>query len=749
MQAHRRYPQVFQIVTVLVAFMTMRPLLGQVTEEDYQRADYFRSKLNELVYYGDVVPHWIGKTHRFWYRNFVAGGKKFVVVDADRRTKQPAFDHARLAKSLTEEAGETYTALTLPFDTFTLDTQKNTLTVIVEEFEYTCDLKTYALIKGERKEPVLGRQGRDRERRSQESRSPDGKWMAFFQDSNLFIRSIETGEEIPLSRDGSEEEYYTGPIAWSPDSMKVGVFVEKCGHETEVFLIESSPADQLRPQMNSRPYALPGDVLPLPRPAVFYIQNRPPLKVHERWVADAYRVSDFHWWENNRHFTFRYHQRGEKLARIYQVDSRSGDVTTVLEETADTFIDRYNLYVEYVDSSQEIIWSSERDGWRHLYLYDAQSGKLKNRITAGPWVVRGIDYVDEEARKIYFRAGGREPGQDPYNIHYYRIGFDGTDMEKLSQGNGSHQVSFSQDRKYYVDVYSRIDFPPVASLRQTSDLASVLALEQADIRDLLQKGWRMPEPFIAKGRDGNTDIYGVIYRPSHFDPERSYPVIENIYAGPHGSFTPKTFRASRGDQALAELGFIVVQMDGLGTANRSRAFHDVAWKNIADAGFPDRIAWIRAAAAKYPFMDISRVGIYGTSAGGQSSTGALLFHPEFYRVAVSSCGCHDNRMDKAVWNEQWMGFPVGPHYEDQSNVTNAHKLQGKLLLILGEMDTNVPPQSTLQVVDALIKAKKDFDFLMLPGAGHSSGGDYGERRRRDYFVRYLLQVDPPDWNKKQ
>jgi len=273
-----------------------------------------------------------------------------------------------------------------------------------------------------------------------------------------------------------------------------------------------------------------------------------------------------------------------------------------------------------------------------------------------------------------------------------------------------------------------------------------MELERADITDLLKTGWTMPEVFVAKGRDGVTDIWGVICRPMNFDASKKYAVIENIYAGPQGSFVPKTFSANNSMQVLAELGFIVVQMDGMGTSNRSKAFHDVCWKNLGDAGFPDRILWHKAAAAKYPYMDITRVGIYGTSAGGQNSTGAVFFHPEFYKVAVSSCGCHDNRMDKIWWNELWMSYPIGPHYAESSNVDNAYRLQGKLLLIVGEMDTNVDPASTMQVVNALIKANKDFDLLIVPGMGHSGGGSYGERRRRDFFVRHLLGVEPPDWN---
>jgi dipeptidyl aminopeptidase/acylaminoacyl peptidase len=287
---------------------------------------------------------------------------------------------------------------------------------------------------------------------------------------------------------------------------------------------------------------------------------------------------------------------------------------------------------------------------------------------------------------------------------------------------------------------------PIAQLRRASDGKVLMDLEQADMTALLAAGWSAPEPFVAKGRDGVTDIYGVIIKPGNFDPAKTYPVIENIYAGPHGAFTPKSFAAYRSMQAQAELGFIVVQMDGMGTNYRSKAFHDVAWKNLKDAGFPDRILWHKAAAAKYPWYDISRVGIWGASAGGQNAMGALLFHPEFYDAAVAAAGSHDNRMDKIWWNEQYMGWPIGPQYAASSNVDNASKLQGKLMLVVGELDTNVDPSSTFQVVDALTKARKAFDVVFLPGQGHNEGGQYGERRRWDFFVQNLLGIAPPDRN---
>jgi len=380
-----------------------------------------------------------------------------------------------------------------------------------------------------------------------------------------------------------------------------------------------------------------------------------------------------------------------------------------------------------------------------LYLLDA-NGAVRNQITKGAWPVRGVIKVDEAARQIVFTACGMYPGKDPYFLNVYRISFDGTGLTRLNaDADANHNVAFSDDMNYFVDQYSRIDTATTAEIRATADGALVAPLERGDISALTAAGWHPPEVFVAKARDGVTDIWGVIVKPTNFDPSKRYPVIENIYAGPQGSFVPKNFQTFNPMMAQAELGFIVVQMDGMGTSNRSKAFHDVAWQNLGDAGFPDRILWHKAAAAKYPWYDITRVGIYGTSAGGQNSLGGLLFHPEFYQVAVSAAGCHDNRMDKIWWNEQWMGWPLGPQYSASSNVDNAYRLQGHVLLVVGELDTNVDPSSTMQVINQLIKHDKDFDFLYIPGAGHGAGGAYGEHKRFDYFVRYLIGVTPPEW----
>jgi dipeptidyl aminopeptidase/acylaminoacyl peptidase len=446
--------------------------------------------------------------------------------------------------------------------------------------------------------------------------------------------------------------------------------------------------------------------------------------------------------------TFEYNQRGHQVYRVISIDAATAVPRLLITEDPKTFFCYSGKkFRQDLGDGAEIVWMSERDGWNHLYLYDGRTGALKNQITKGDWVVRGVVQVDEKARQVYFSASGMSAGQDPYFVHFYRINLDGTGLTPFTEADANHNVVFSSDSKYYIDTYSRIDLPPVLELRSTADRKAE-TLERADLTELMRAGWKPPEVFVAKGRDGKTDIYGVIVRPTNFDPAKKYPVLENIYAGPQGSFVPKSFAAFNAMQAMqatAEIGFIVVQIDGMGTSNRSKAFHDVAWQNLKDAGFPDRILWHTAVAARYPYYDITRVGLYGTSAGGQNSLGGLLFFPEFYKAAVSAAGCHDNRMDKIWWNEQWMGWPIGPQYADSSNVDHAHKLQGKVLLIVGEMDQNVDPASTYQVVNQLIKHNKDFELLVIPGAGHSSGGAYGEHKRYDFFTRHFLGVTPPDW----
>jgi len=460
------------------------------------------------------------------------------------------------------------------------------------------------------------------------------------------------------------------------------------------------------------------------KPQLFDVAGRKRIPLSDNLFPNPWSIGDLRWEPDSRRFTFFYNQRGHEVLRVIAVDAATGETRAIIDEQSSTFIDYSDkLFNHYLDKTGEIIWMSERDGWNHLYLYDAATGRVKNQITKGEWVVRRVDRVDEQKRQVWFRAGGIRPGQDPYYVHFCRVNFDGSGLVIFTKGDGDHSIEFSPDGQFFVDTWSRVDLPPQTELRRTEDGKLVCDLEKADWSQLLQTGWQVPERFVAKGRDGATDIYGVIFRPTDFDPKKKYPIIEEIYAGPQDSFVPKSFRPFHAPQAMAELGLILVEIDGMGTSNRSKKFHDVCWKNLGDSGLPDRILWIKAAAAKYPYMDTTRVGIYGGSAGGQSATRALLAHGDFYKVAVSDCGCHDNRMDKIWWNEQWMGWPIGPHYAEQSNVTQAHRLQGKLLLFVGEMDTNVDPASTMQVVNALIQADKDFDLIVMSGRATQVGLD--------------------------
>ena len=569
----------------------------------------------------------------------------------------------------------------------------------------------------------------------------------------MFVRPAAEADgagEALTTRGTKEYPYSLNNIIWSPDSTKLAASrVVKTGDRRMVRYVESSPADQVQPKTFERFYAKPGDELDRQERVLIDVTAKRETAVDTALFPTPYNLSRVEWWKDSRGFTFEYNQRGHQLYRVVEVDAATGGARTLIDEPTDTFIhyaratggltDGGRTYRYDVADGKEIIWMSERDGWAHLYLYDGATGKVKNQITKGSWMVRGVTSVDEAARQITFMTGGINPKQDPYFVQYYRINFDGTGLTALTDADGYHTVSFSPDNKYYVDTWSRVDLAPISQLKRTSDASVVMELERGNVAPLVAAGWHAPEAFSAKGRDGKTDIYGIIIRPTNFDPARRYPVVESIYAGPHGSFVPKTFSEYDGMQALAELGFIVVQIDGMGTANRSKAFHDVASKNLKDAGFPDRILWHQAVAKKYPFYDITRVGIYGGSAGGQNALGGMLFHPEFYKAAVAFAGCHDNRMDKIWWNEQWMGWPIGPEYADSSNVTHAGNLRGKLLLVVGELDTNVDPSSTMQVVNALIKANKTFDLLVMPGEDHPAGrrgpsAPYGDRKLWDFFV---------------
>ncbi len=773
-----------KLLSILLCISTPWLARAQGTAADYARSRGLRDRLQNLTANVPGPATWIGSSNRFWYRKTVKGGAEFVIVNAETQQKQPAFDHAKVAAALGGKA----TATTLPFQDFTFADGERAITFHADGSAWRCTLADYACVKTGSAPAGGGRGGGNPEapdeletpaependvvdgmaleypQQAQGGRgatntfvafgatpppetrsSPDGKWEAYLNNYNVMLRKKGEGKGEPLSFDGSEGNYYTlQSLAWSPDSKHLAAQRVRPGYRREVHYVESSPADQLQPKHATRDYAKPGDTLDIAQPVLFQIESRKQIDVENGLFPNPYALTRPAWRKDSRAFTFEYNQRGHQVYRVIEVSTETGKARAVISEESPTFIDYSGKKMRQdLADGKEILWGSERDGWDHLYLYDGATGKVKNQVTKGHWVVRGIERVDEEKRQVWFRASGMVAGQDPYLIHYYRVNLDGSGLTALTEADGNHAVKFSDDRRYYVDTWSRVDQPATSQLRRTEDRKVLMDVERGEMAGLVEAGWKVPEVFTAAGRDGKTDIWGVIYKPVNFDPAKQYPVIETIYAGPHGSFVPKEFSGAA--QPLAELGFIVVQIDGMGTSNRSKAFHDVAWKNLGDAGFPDRILWHKAVAAKYPWYDITRVGIYGTSAGGQSALGALLFHPEFYRAAVSNSGCHDNRMDKIWWNEQWMGWPIGPHYAAASNVDNAAKLQGKLLLVVGEMDTNVDPSSTYQVVNALIKANKKFDLLVVPGGGHGAGGVYYQHLLQDFFVHNLIGVEPPAW----
>jgi hypothetical protein len=728
-------------------------LAAQVTPADYARAAGLKDRYETLTANVAEKPEWIGKSDRFIYRKSVAGGHVFVLVDASTLSKEPAFDHARLAESLSKVSGKHYTPETLPFEKAHIADDGKTVDYTAAGSDWKTDLSDYSTVRtGPAKIPNYGVGEQPRGQVSamfnQPVASPDGKWEALLRNYNVWLRPKGSNDAVALSADGSEGNYYDlASITWSPDSKRIAARRIRPGMHRTIQFEESSPADQVQPRYFSLEYAKPGDVLDLQQPVLFDISTRQHTNIDNGLFPNPFELSKPVWREDSRAFTFEYNERGHQVFRVVEVDGATGRPRAIVAEPAKTFFCYSGkMFHHDVADGKELIWMSERDGWNHLYLYDAATGEVKNQITKGQWVVRGVDHTDDRQRQIWFHASGMYPGEDPYFTYYYRANYDGSGLTRLTTAPGNHTVTYSDDMRYYVDLWSRVDDPPTLELHRAGDGAKIMDLERGDIEPLIRAGWTAPESFKAVGRDGKTEIWGVIIRPANFDPSRRYPVIENIYAGPHDSFVPKSFFVYSPMQSLAELGFVVVQIDGMGTSNRSKAFHDVCWKNLQDAGFPDRILWHKAVAAKYPWYDITRVGIYGHSAGGQNAMGALLFHPEFYKVAVASSGCHDNRMDKIWWNEQWMGWPVGPQYAAASNVDNAYRLKGKLLLTAGELDDNVDPASTLQVVHSLMRANKVFDFLLMPGAKHTPGGEYGIRKRNDFFVRHLLGVEPPDWN---
>jgi dipeptidyl-peptidase 4 len=734
-----------------------------MTADDYARAEKFlAANTAPLVLHGPVRPAWIQGGSRFWYRSVTAEGSEFVLVDAEKGTKAPAFDHARVAATLSVSVGGRYDGAHLPFTQFTYSADGRSISFAADGRLVTCDVNGGSCSTGK---------AADRGPARPESVSPDGKLAAFIRNDNLWVRDVATGVETRLTSDGATDFGYATDNAgwtksdrpvllWSPDSKKIATFQQDQRGVGEMHLVETKVG---HPTLHSWKYPLPGDevvttiqrvVIHLDGPRVVRLKMGPDQ--HRGTITDDIKGrgtdwDDVEWSPDSKQLAFVSTSRDHKVEQFRVASPETGDVRDVFEEKVATYFESGmgTANWQFLPASNEVIWLSERDDWAHLYLYDLQTGRLKNSITSGEGNVTQVLRVDEKARLIYFVGVGREKGRDPYFRHLYRVGFDGKNLALLTPADADHDVTLSPSGAVFVDNFSRPDQPSTSVLR-AADGREVLALEKADISKLVAVGWKPPIPFTVKARDGVTDLYGLMFRPTGFDPAKKYPIVNNIYPGPQtGSVGGRGFSASRGDtQALAELGFVVVQIDGTCTPWRSKSFHAACYGNMEDNTLPDQVAGMKQLAQRFAWIDIDRVGIYGGSGGGYATAAAMFRFPDFFKVGVSTSGNHDNRGYEDDWLEKWQGLvrknaDGTTNYDNQANQDVAKNLKGKLLLAHGTMDNNVPPYNTLLVVDALIKANKDFDLILFPNRGHGLGEPYMIRRRWDYFVRYLMGAEPP------
>src|SRR6266496_223696 len=746
---------VFNLCRWTVSFLLLASLQSRAQGriEDYQRAQRFLpGNLRKSIYVADVSAHWIDKTNRFWYHKVSPKGTEFVLVDADHNSAGPAFDHEKLAAALARLTKQEYSAEDLPFDTIEFTDDQKAVRFNLEDVRWTCTLSDYDCKRGSKED-------------SDEALSPDKKWIAVVKDHNLYVRNVSTGATFQLTWDGvrgwdygtplpalrllveqgTEDVKQPASVFWSPDSSRLITYRIDSRTSARFTSVQFVPPDQLRPKAYDVVYPLPGEVLAKAEPIIFEIPSGKRTDVKSSAIELPFQDGPgFEWSPDNQMIFYDYDERGFKSKEIRIIDPETGEQKVVLSERSDQYVDPGETFYRFDHATGEIILASERDGWNHLYLY-GKHGQLENQVTQGTRVVRQIEYVDEKNRRIFFLAGGREKNEEPYQTHLYSIGFDGKELKLLTPENASHSVSVSPDGTFFVDSYSRVDLPAESVLRRSKDGSELRVLEKTDVSALQSDGWKFPEPFQGKAADGTTDIYGLIWKPSNFDPSKKYPVVEHVYTGPQGFFVPKTFGGMLRLQSVAELGFVVVMIDGRGTVGRSRAFHLFSYRNLGGS-FEDHVAMIKQMAAHNAYMDIARVGIFGTSAGGYGAAHAMLVFPEFYKVGVTISGDHDARLDKAWWNEAYQGYPVQDDYAAQSNVTMAGRLQGHLLIEHGDIDDNVHPVESMRFVDALMSANKNFDMLLVPNMYHGESGPHGPylaKRRWDYFVRYLLGVTPP------
>ena len=732
----------------------------RLTEEDYARAERALGATTQALVTGQPVrPTWLADG-RFWYRAQRSAGAEYLIVDPVRKTRVAAFDPSKVAQALSRAADTTIAAAALPAVEISSTPAGLQLAFDVGTRRFRCDPAGLAC------------ESAPRARIDRTSvASPDGKQAAFIRNHNLWVRDLGTGQERALTTDGREDYGYAtnnagwvrGPnpvLVWSPDSRRIATFQHDARKAGMMYLVNTAVG---HPTLEAWKYPLPGDsaIFTIERvvidvPSGQLVRFQMPADPHRSTICDHVYCggtwADVEWFPDGSRVAFVSSSRDHKEARLRIGDATTGAIREVLEERVATQYEsgasRPNWRV--LSATNEVIWFSERDDWGNLYLYDLTSGSLKHQITRGPGPVLDLLRVDEKERMLYYTAGGREPGRDPYYRHFYRIGFDGKKQELLTPDDGNHEIVLSPDGRFFVDTWSTPQTPPTSVLRDARGRL-VMPLEQVDAGRLLASGWKPPIGFTVKARDGKTDLYGLMYRPTRFDSTRKYPVINYLYPGPQsGSVGTRSFGPARADkQAIAELGFIVVELDAMGTPGRSKSFHDAYYGNMGDNGLPDQVAGIQQLGARHSWMDLDRVGIWGHSGGGFAAAGGILRYPDFYKVAVAQAGNHDQRTYEDDWGERYHGLLVRnpdstTSYDSQANQLLAKQLKGKLLIAHGTMDDNVPPNNTMVLADMLIKANKDFDLLMMPNRRHGFGNEpYMMRRRWDYFVRHLMGAEPP------
>jgi dipeptidyl-peptidase-4 len=745
------------------------------TAADYAQAEKFMNyNLNPLVYHTVEHPAWLADG-RFWYRDTGPDGLTYMLVDPASRTKAPAFDQVKLARALTQASTSRAAATSpldpshLPIDDLVLQDSDAVVLVLINGRWMRCDLRGPGACKD------AGSALPDTY-----DVSPDGRSAAFISDSNLWLRDLASGKETQLTKDGLPDFGYATDnagwtrsdrpiLVWSPDSKKIATFEQDQRKDGRMALVDTVVG---HPQLEEWAYPLPGDenvtmiervIVDVDRHKV--IRLKMPPDQHRSSLCDDISCSGGHGWDDvqwsadSSHLAFVSTSRDHKQEWLRIADAGSGSVREVMHETAATYFEsgiipegkEGTVDWRYLSRSNELLWFSERDNWGQLYLYDLATGQLKNQVTHGEGDVAQVLFVDEQARVIYFLGMGRQAGRDPYFAALYRVNFDGTGIKLLTPENADHDISMAPDGKTLVDAASTPTTAQTTVLRDNNGNA-LLDIAHQDITRLRAAGWQPLTPITVKARDGKTDLYGFLFKPTSFDPAQHYPIIDHVYPGPQqGSCGSRSFSAAhKGLQSLAELGFIVVCIDGMGTPERSKSFHDALYGDMADNTIPDQVTGIQQLAAQYPWIDVNRAGIYGASGGGAATAAAMFHDPDFFKVGVSESGNHDNRVYEDDWAEKWIGLlkknPDGTsNYDSQANQNFAGNLKGHLLLMHGTMDANVPPNNTLLVVDALIKANKDFDLLMIPNAihGYEAATPYATRRLWDYFVRYLAGGVPP------